>query len=290
MRTLEPSCITKRKIGVGASILVSVVCSMLLFPLQHFGCHRERLFIFMSSIFTLTKFSAFSVRLFHSCSRSAIHGYAWMPYERAPRTPKYNTHLFIVLVTMILVIVRAQFYPFSWGSAFPAHFISTAEQTWCRRLRNTISPALDFDCSSQFTHSLIHSLIRAHTHAQMNPTQQPTPVRVIPFLAPPASRCSYPASAYSKTNPILLFLFFFPPVLSILFHFVQLFSFESTSSSSPFASDQVFLYFLTPASTPPTFRFMRQMPMHRRIITKSQEKISKIGECFLFCFCGRSEH
>lgn len=86
----------------------------------------------MSSIFVLAQFLYF----FTFSQQQQSHSELVQRDAARQRTTftKYNTHLFIVLVTMILVIVRAQFYPFSWGSAFLAHFA----YVWPRVEQNSI--------------------------------------------------------------------------------------------------------------------------------------------------------
>lgn len=86
----------------------------------------------MSSIFVLAQFLHF----FTFSQQQQSHSELVQRDAARQRTTftKYNTHLFIVLVTMILVIVRAQFYPFSWGSAFLAHFA----YVWLRVEQNSI--------------------------------------------------------------------------------------------------------------------------------------------------------
>lgn len=150
---------------------------------------------------------------------------------------------------------------------FRTHFISTAEQTHIRSTCNKISPTLDFDCSSQFRHirSTHSTLIRTNEFYSM-------PIRVIPFLAmlPILYTYRYICRCLKVEFDITIsFFFFFSSVLSILFHFVQLFSFQS--SSFP-----VIICFYTFAhSFFFSFRSICRMPMQSQSKSKKSKEKKK---------------
>lgn len=154
----------------------------------------------MSSIFTMAKIlNYFSLSPPAMCVR--------MPHQwRAQLSRIYHTDLFSVLITMIRVIVRAQFYPFSWGQRIS----STFQHRTYGRLANVISPTLDFST----TLHVVPAQTLSRTHAQTNPTQR---LFVSSHFSLSCTRSTssmlYTESLHSKKNPILrvlllLFLFF----------------------------------------------------------------------------------